>query len=100
MQVPRPSRLQEMGRPSQCQSNGTDHARGNGPGCGKKPGPSPTGCLKQSRQVGGTEILRDNVALMQIATIYRSASGEGQELAEIVVEAFGYRCVGREVLVP
>jgi hypothetical protein len=44
--------------------------------------------------------LRDNVAVMPIATIYRSASGEGQELAEIVVEAFGYRCVGREVLVP
>src|SRR5205823_10563716 len=27
------------------------------------------------------------------------ASGEGQELAETVAEALGYRCVGREVLV-
>lgn len=36
---------------------------------------------------------------MPIITIYQGASGEGQELAETVAEAFGYRCVGREVLV-
>jgi cytidylate kinase len=36
---------------------------------------------------------------MPIITIYQGASGEGQELAEIVAEALGYRCVGREVLV-
>jgi cytidylate kinase len=37
--------------------------------------------------------------VMPIITIYQGASGEGQELAETVAEAFGYRCVGREVLV-
>jgi cytidylate kinase len=36
---------------------------------------------------------------MPIITIYQGASGEGQELAETVAEALGYRCVGREVLV-
>ena len=36
---------------------------------------------------------------MPIITIYQGASGEGQELAEMVAEALGYRCVGREVLV-
>ena len=36
---------------------------------------------------------------MPIITIYQGASGEGQELAEIVAETLGYRCVGREVLV-
>ena len=36
---------------------------------------------------------------MPIITIYQGASGEGQELAENVAEALGYRCVGREVLV-
>jgi len=36
---------------------------------------------------------------MPIITIYQGASGEGQELAETVGEALGYRCVGREVLV-
>ena len=36
---------------------------------------------------------------MPIITIYQGASGEGQELAESVAEALGYRCVGREVLV-
>ena len=36
---------------------------------------------------------------MPIITIYEGASGEGQELAESVAEALGYRCVGREVLV-
>jgi len=36
---------------------------------------------------------------MTIITIYQGASGEGQELAEIVADALGYRCVGREVLV-
>ena len=36
---------------------------------------------------------------MPIITIYQGASGEGQELAEAVAEALGYRCVGREVLV-
>ena len=36
---------------------------------------------------------------MPIVTIYQGASGEGQELAEAVAEALGYRCVGREVLV-
>jgi cytidylate kinase len=38
-------------------------------------------------------------AVMPIITIYQGASGEGQELAETVAEALGYRCVGREVLV-
>jgi cytidylate kinase len=36
---------------------------------------------------------------MPIITIYQGASGEGQELAESVAEALGYRSVGREVLV-
>ena len=36
---------------------------------------------------------------MPIITIYQGASGEGQELAETVAQALGYRCVGREVLV-
>ena len=36
---------------------------------------------------------------MPIITIYQGASGEGQELAEMVAESLGYRCVGREVLV-
>ena len=35
---------------------------------------------------------------MPIITIYQGASGEGQELAEAVAQALGYRCVGREVL--
>ena len=35
---------------------------------------------------------------MPIITIYQGASGEGQELAEAVAHALGYRCVGREVL--
>src|SRR3989304_3231104 len=39
------------------------------------------------------------LAVMPIITIYQGASGEGQELAETVAEALGYRCVGREVLV-
>jgi cytidylate kinase len=38
-------------------------------------------------------------AAMPIITIYQGASGEGQELAESVAQALGYRCVGREVLV-
>jgi cytidylate kinase len=42
---------------------------------------------------------RKEVAAMPIVTIYQGASGEGQELAETVAEALGYRCVGREVLV-
>jgi hypothetical protein len=36
---------------------------------------------------------------MPIITIYQGASGEGQELAEAVAQALGYRCVGREVLI-
>ena len=36
---------------------------------------------------------------MSIITIYQGASGEGQELAEAVAQALGYRCIGREVLV-
>jgi cytidylate kinase len=44
------------------------------------------------------KILR-RLAAMPIITIYQGASGEGQELAETVAEALGYRCVGREVLV-
>lgn len=36
---------------------------------------------------------------MPIVTIYQGASGEGQELAQAIAEALGYRCVGREVLV-
>src|SRR5262245_50161647 len=36
---------------------------------------------------------------MPIITIYQGASGEGQELAETVADALGYRCVGREVLI-
>jgi cytidylate kinase len=36
---------------------------------------------------------------MPIVTIYQGASGDGQELAESLAEALGYRCVGREVLV-
>ena len=36
---------------------------------------------------------------MPIITIYQGASGEGQELAEAVAQALGYRCAGREVLV-
>jgi cytidylate kinase len=39
------------------------------------------------------------IAIMPIITIYQGASGEGQELAESVAQALGYRCVGREVLV-
>ena len=41
----------------------------------------------------------NEVAVVPIITIYQGASGEGQELAETVAEALGYRCVGREVLV-
>ena len=36
---------------------------------------------------------------MPIITIYQGASGDGQELAQIVAESLGCRCVGREVLV-
>jgi cytidylate kinase len=36
---------------------------------------------------------------MPIITIYQGASGEGQELAETVAQALGYRFIGREVLV-
>jgi len=36
---------------------------------------------------------------MPIITICQGASSEGQELAEAVADALGYRCVGREVLV-
>jgi len=36
---------------------------------------------------------------MPIITIYQGASGDGQELAESLAEALGYRCVGREMLV-
>jgi len=36
---------------------------------------------------------------MPIITIYQGASGEGQELAESLAQALGYRCVGRELLV-
>ena len=36
---------------------------------------------------------------MPIITIYQGASGDGQELAESVAAALGYRSVGREVLV-
>lgn len=36
---------------------------------------------------------------MPIITIYQGASGSGQELAETVAKALGYRCAGREVLV-
>ena len=36
---------------------------------------------------------------MPIITIYQGASGEGEQLAEMVADALGYRCVGREVLV-
>ena len=36
---------------------------------------------------------------MPIITIYQGASGEGQELAESLATALGYRCVGRDVLV-
>jgi len=36
---------------------------------------------------------------MPIITIYQGASGDGQELAESLAQALGYRCVGREVLV-
>jgi cytidylate kinase len=36
---------------------------------------------------------------MPIITIYQGASGEGQELAESLAQALGYRCIGREVLV-
>jgi cytidylate kinase len=36
---------------------------------------------------------------MPIITIYQGASGEGQELADAVAQALGYRCVGREVLI-
>ena len=36
---------------------------------------------------------------MPIITIYQGASAEGQEVAETVAQALGYRCVGREVLV-
>ena len=36
---------------------------------------------------------------MPIITIYQGASGDGQELAESLAEAFGYRCVGRDILV-
>lgn len=36
---------------------------------------------------------------MSIITIYQGASGDGQELAQSLAEALGYRCVGREVLV-
>ena len=36
---------------------------------------------------------------MPIITIYQGASGEGQEVAESLAQALGYRCVGRELLV-
>jgi cytidylate kinase len=36
---------------------------------------------------------------MPIITIYQGAYGQGEELAESVGQALGYRCVGREVLV-
>lgn len=36
---------------------------------------------------------------MPVITIYQGASGEGQELAEAVALALGYRCIGREVLI-
>lgn len=36
---------------------------------------------------------------MQIITIYQGASGSGQDLAEAVAEALGYRCIGRGELV-
>ena len=36
---------------------------------------------------------------MPIITIYQGASGDGQELAQSLAQALGYRCVGREVLV-
>jgi cytidylate kinase len=36
---------------------------------------------------------------MPIITIYQGASNEGQEVAESVARALGYRCVGREVLI-
>jgi cytidylate kinase len=36
---------------------------------------------------------------MPIVTIYQGASGDGQELAQSLAEALGYRCVGREILV-
>ena len=36
---------------------------------------------------------------MPIITIYQGASGEGQDLAQSVADALGFRCVGREVLV-
>lgn len=36
---------------------------------------------------------------MPIITIYQGASGSGEELANAVAAALGYRCVGREVLV-
>ena len=36
---------------------------------------------------------------MPIITIYQGASGEGQEVAESLATALGYRCVGRDVLV-
>ena len=35
---------------------------------------------------------------MPIITIYQGASGRGQELAEAVAAALGYRCVGRTEL--
>jgi hypothetical protein len=36
---------------------------------------------------------------MPIITIYQGASGSGEELAQVVAQTLGYRCVGREVLV-
>lgn len=36
---------------------------------------------------------------MPIVTIYRGASGSGQELAEAVAKELRYRCISREVLV-
>src|SRR5262249_51450349 len=35
------------GGPSQCQSYGTDHRRGDGSGGAEKPGPPPTGYVKE-----------------------------------------------------
>ncbi|HEU4640011.1 MAG TPA: cytidylate kinase-like family protein, partial [Candidatus Binatia bacterium] len=46
-----------------------------------------------------SEVKLRRLAIMPIITIYQGASGEGQELAETVAEALGYRCVGREVLI-
>jgi cytidylate kinase len=54
-------------------------------------------CRRNIRPNEANEV--QEVAVMPIITIYQGASGEGQELAETVAQALGYRCVGREVLV-